>query len=341
MVKLKPITRLVSLLFLSAALSGIATSPASAGACDVAAEQAKITVIGDWLPWSVQGPIFAAQQNGYYKEEGLEVDLVAPANVADQLKMVSAGRAEFSLVEASMIMAAREENIPIHSVAVMLRPLPLGLGVLGDSSITSPADLKGKIIGVNALPSALAMTRSALASAGLSESDVKFIDPGFGAIELLVTGKIDAAYMLENAEPIIAKDILAKEGKPPLRFLHFRDNGVPDFYYIVMAANENWTRQNPGSACRFLRATARGYRSFASNPGPVNKEMAAKNEIFTLEQHGKITEANADQWTDRNGKVFRQEAAVWKAAQAWAMKNKLVTKNEDVSNYFTNDYLAD
>ena len=192
-----------------------------------------------------RGPIIAAQQNGYYKNEGLEVNLISPANVADQLKMVSAGRAEFSIVEASMIMAAREEDIPIRSVAVLLRPLPLGIGVLGDSDIKTAADLKGKTIGSPALPSARAMMRTALASAGLSESDVKIIDPGYAAIELLIGGKIDGAYMLEYAQPPVANDILAKDGKPPLRFLRFRDNGVPNFYYIVMAANENWTAKNP------------------------------------------------------------------------------------------------
>ena len=68
--------------------------------------------------------------------------------------------------------------------------------------------------------------------------------------------------------------------------------------------------------------------------------MAAKNEIFTLVQHTKITKAAADQWTDESGKVFYQEATVWSAAQKWAMKHKLVTKQEPATNYFTNDYLA-
>ena len=138
----------------------------------------------------------------------------------------------------------------------------------------------------------------------------------------------------------MANDILAKDGKPPPRFLHFRDNGVPNFYYIVMAANENWTGKHPASACRFLRATTRGYESYAANPDPVIKEMAAKNEIFSLEQHTKIAQAAADQWADESGKVFHQEATVGSAAQKWAMKNKLVTKQEPATNYFTNDYLA-
>ena len=85
------ILRILPVVVFSAVFCGFVATPASAGACDGTAEQAKITVVADWLPWAVQGPIMAAQQRGYYKDEGLEVDLISPANVADQLKMVSAG----------------------------------------------------------------------------------------------------------------------------------------------------------------------------------------------------------------------------------------------------------
>ena len=116
-----------------------------AGACDGPPESKSVKMLGDWLPWAAQAPFIAAVAEGhYYKAEGLDFELIQPANPADTIKLVAAQSVHFTMTYVPDIMQAREQGVPIISVAALLRPLTTGLEVRGDSGIKSPADLKGK-----------------------------------------------------------------------------------------------------------------------------------------------------------------------------------------------------
>ena len=97
-----------------------------AAGCDKAAEVSKITIMGDWLPWSSQGPVMAAQNKGYYKAEGFDVELISPPNPADPIKLVARQKVEFSMTYPPDIIQARETGIPVQSVAAILRSFPWG-----------------------------------------------------------------------------------------------------------------------------------------------------------------------------------------------------------------------
>ena len=339
MIKFKSLvaTMAVATIFVGLAIFG--AERAYAGACDSLPETTEITVMGDWLPWAVQAPVISAQQKGYYKNEGLSVRLIQPAQAADPIRLVAHEKVHFSMTYVPEIFQARETAIPVISVAATLRPLPTALMVLPDSGIESAADLKGKILGVNVIPSAMSGLHTLLASAGLTEDDVDIVDPGYGVVPLQLSGKLDAGYVLTYFEGILANEELAKEGKPPVKFLLYRDYGVPNYYYQLLAANEKWLAKNPATTCRFLRATKRGFEAFKKNPEPLIKHMAEANDALTLEQHRKIVEATMADWTDQNGNVWVQDVEVWKAAQDWAIKEGLITLSAEPDSYFTNDYL--
>src|ERR1700755_1170052 len=81
---------------------------ASADSCGKAAESSKITLVADWLPWASQGPFYAASMKGYYKDEGLEVEIISPATDTDPIKLVARERAQFGMTYVPDIMAARD-----------------------------------------------------------------------------------------------------------------------------------------------------------------------------------------------------------------------------------------
>ena len=85
--------------FLAIAIAAFGLSMASAdavaGPCDSSAESTKITVMADWLPWASQGPMMAAQLGGYYKDEGLEVEIIAPRQPRRPDQASCAGKSHF------------------------------------------------------------------------------------------------------------------------------------------------------------------------------------------------------------------------------------------------------
>lgn len=322
-------------------LSVVALTDAFADSCGKPAETSKITVVADWLPWSSQGPFYAASMKGYYKEEGLDVDIISPATSTDPIKLVARERADFSMTYVPDIMAARDTGIPVVSVAAMLRPLAYGMIVAPEMGIDSPAGFKGKTVGVSAIPATRAYFDTMLASANLSEKDMDVVDPGYSNVTLLMAGKLSAISGLSYSELMTANEQRAKDGKPPYLYWPFTKYGVPDFYFMVLAGNENWLKEHPAAACRFLRATERGYQEFAANADVYNKFFASKNDVFNLQDHANMTKLTLPDWLSPDKKLLVQDEKVWQDAQDWAMKTKLISVGSKPDEYFTNAYLPD
>ena len=338
---LKTLLKGLAALALIVAAGSLLTRPALADYCSIPAEQKKIIVMGDWLPWSIQMPIMAAQHKGYYADEGLDVELISPASSADPIKLVARERVQFSMTYVPEILMSRDQGIPVVAVAITERPYAQGLMVMGDSGIKSPADLKGKNIGVGPHLAAQAGVKTLLASAGLTFDDVKIIDPGWAGHTLLLEGKLDAVHDLDTSGPYILKKQLDAQGRPPVGFMLYRDYGTPNFYYQLFAASENWIKENPASTCRFLRATKKGYEEWARDPDTYNAQAAKLNEVFTLEQHAIHTDLAVAEFVDSQNRLWIQEPKVWESAQRWAKEMGLITLDLDVSEFFTTEYLPD
>ena len=56
--------------------------------------QDKLTIVLDWFVNPDHGPIVIAQEEGYFADAGLEVEVIAPADPSDPPKMAAAGRAD-------------------------------------------------------------------------------------------------------------------------------------------------------------------------------------------------------------------------------------------------------
>ena len=321
-------------------LIGLWSHPAGAAPCDAKPETTKITIMGDWLPWALQGPMFDAIRLGHYKDEGLDVELVSPATPADTVKLLATQEVEFAITYVPEIMMARDAaDIPVVSVAAMYRYHVGGLVIPGDGSIKTARGLRGKTIGVNNFPTAMAELKTLLDFAGLTEDDVEIVDPGYGGMALFVDGKIDADWGFTTVNPPIVNPMLESVGKPPMEFLRYRDHGLPDYYHFVLGANEDWLKKNPATACRFLRATEKGIATFTDDPKDSLEQMVAQSDLFSIENQWAIFRNTKNEWFSASGEVFVQDVAIWQETQIWALKYGLLEKKIDPTVYFTNDYL--
>jgi putative hydroxymethylpyrimidine transport system substrate-binding protein len=316
---------------------------ASAGMnCDGGpAEVKEITVMADWLPWASQGPMMAAQIKGYYEDEGLAVTIIAPANPADPIKLVARERVNFSLTYVPEVMLARETGIPVVSVAASMRILGSGLFYLADSPIASPKDLEDMTLGVGPKQDAQAFLATLLGSEGLTKADVKVVDPGFAHVPMVLEKKMQASHGLVFGEGVVADEILMGGGKDPVKWLLYRDFGVPNFYYQLFVGNEDWVKRNANATCRFLRATRKGTDEWLKNPDPTLAVISDANTAFSPKQHRGIFDATVTHWKEADGAIFVQDPSVWQKAQDWAMAQKLISVPSDPSTYFTNDYLPE
>ena len=139
-----------------------------------------IQIDGSAVPY--YAPLYLAQENGYFAEEGLNVEFYYAA-AADIVKNVAAGNVEFGFPNADAVVAAKAQGIPVKVVHTTYQE---GLGAIifgSDSGISTPADLKGKKVAVTSLGSAnYFQLQAAMESAGLTIDDVQVEIVGTGAI---------------------------------------------------------------------------------------------------------------------------------------------------------------
>ena len=147
-----------------------------------------IQIDGSAVPY--YAPLYLAQENGYFAEEGLNVEFYYAA-AADIVKNVAAGNVEFGFPNADAVVAAKAQVKVVHTT------YQEGLGAIifgSDSGISTPADLKGKKVAVTSLGSAnYFQLQAAMESAGLTIDDVQVEIVGTGAILTALTeGQVDA-----------------------------------------------------------------------------------------------------------------------------------------------------
>ncbi|MFL9926251.1 ABC transporter substrate-binding protein [Herbaspirillum lusitanum] len=158
-------------------------------------------------------PLTIAEQLGYFKDEGLQVEISDFAGGAKALQAMVGGSADVVSGAYEHTISMQVKNQPIVAFVLQGRAPQIVLGV---SNKTMPnyktiADLKGKKIGVTAPGSSTSVMASfVLAKAGLKPTDVSFIGvgAGAGAISAIRSGQIDA---IANLDPVISMLEQSKE----------------------------------------------------------------------------------------------------------------------------------
>ena len=130
-----------------------------------------------------------AQKLGYFDDAGLDVSIETPADPSAPIKQVAAGRSDLAISYEPEVVLAHEKGLDVVAVGALVnRPLT-SLIWLKKSKIKGVADLRGKTIATAGIPYQDAYLKTILARAGLSPSDVKTVNVGFGLLPAIVGGK--------------------------------------------------------------------------------------------------------------------------------------------------------
>ncbi|KKK58261.1 hypothetical protein LCGC14_3046220, partial [marine sediment metagenome] len=117
----------------------LAASPALA--------QDKMTLILDWFVNPDHGPIIVAQEQGYFADQDLEVEVIAPADPSDPPKMAAAGKADLAISYQPQLHLQVAEGLPLRRVGTLVATPLNCLLVLEDGPIKTIADLAGRKVG--------------------------------------------------------------------------------------------------------------------------------------------------------------------------------------------------
>jgi NitT/TauT family transport system substrate-binding protein len=234
----------------------------AAGAWAQAPEKKKITIAVGGKTLFYYLPLTVAERKGYFKDEGLEVEIPDFAGGARALQALVGGSADMvsGAYEHTINMAAKKQ--PIKAVVLQAKYSSIVLLLPKDKAATykGPRDLKGLKIGVTAPGSSTNMfVNNLLAKDGLKPTDVSIVGvgTGSGAFAALDRGEIDA---ISNLDPVISQ--LEATGK----FVPVADSRTEkgmkeiyggDYHASVIYITDEFIKKNPNTVQAVVNAMVR------------------------------------------------------------------------------------
>jgi putative hydroxymethylpyrimidine transport system substrate-binding protein len=254
----------------AASLAAVVCALAPAGCGDDGAEPDApegATLVLDFQPNAVHSGIYAAQHEGFFEEEGIELTILEPSSTRDAPSLLEAGRADLAVMDINDFGIARERGADLRELGAIVQR-PLASVIARDrNEVRTPDDLAGKTVGVTGVPSDDAVLDTVLASGGLAPDSVERIEIGFNAVSALAAGRIDAATAFWNAEGVQLKEL----GLPTREF-RVDEFGAPRYPELVMVARTG----EDALADRILAALTRGYEDLGDDPHAALENLLAE-----------------------------------------------------------------
>ena len=328
-------------LVLTLALASLCMAGCGGSDTDTAAEKedvTKITFVLDWTPNTNHTGIYVAQQMGYFKDAGLEVEVVQPPDDGAET-MVGSGQAQFGVSFQDYmvpVLAGGEKSIPITAVAAILQHNVSGIMSAKGNGITSPKGMEGKTYATWDLPIEKAILKECVEQDGGDFDKVELIPETIDdEVSALKAEQVDSIWVFYGWA-----GINAEVQDFPIDYFAFKDiDDAFDYYSPVIIANDDFLEEQPEAAKAFLDAVSKGYEYAIENPEEaadilveanpeVDPQLALASQKYLAEQYT----AEADQWG-----VF--DADRWNGFYQFINDKGLAEKEIPMDFGFTNDYL--
>ena len=246
-----------SVLQQGAAFGGIAAASTFVSVTSAGAAGAKVNMQLGWLASNgILGEV-VAKREGYYDEEGIELEVTPGGPGVDGVASVAAGRAGAGQLSSSpSLMLARSAGIPVKAFAAGYQKHPFTYFSLASNPIRTPADMIGKTVATQ--PTAMILLRALLAKNDISEDQVEAVNMG-SDMNQLMTGQVQAVTGWQtntNALKILGEDRVD---------MMLWDAGI-QLYANVYYTTDDMLGEHADVLTRFLTGSARGWGYARNNP---------------------------------------------------------------------------
>ena len=297
-------------------------------------ELTKVTVLLDWIPNTNHTGLYVAKDQGYFTEQGLEVEIIQPAE-GGTAQLIAAGKGDFGISYQEEMTIARSQNIPVVAIAAVIQHNTSGFASPVEKGIKTPADFEGKSYGGWGSPAETAMIKALMNKYGADFNKVEMVNIGSADFFTSMEKGIDFAWIYWGWT-----GIEAEQKGMDLNFIKLRDeNEALDFYTPVIIANEQKLKDDPELVKKFLKACSKGYEFAIKNPEEageilinnvpdLDKDLVMASQKYLADEY----QADAARW----GEMKRE---VWEKYANFMFENNLIEENIDPEQAFTNDFL--
>jgi len=225
-----------------------------------AAAADKMTLLLDWYVNPDHGPIIIAKEKGFFADEGLDVEIVAPADPSAPPKLVAAGKADLAVSYQPQIHLQVAEGLPLKRVGTLIASPLNCLMVKDDGPVKTIADLKGRKVGYSVAGVEEAQMRAVLSRHGLTMDDIEMVNVNWSLAPSVMSGQVDAVIGAYRNVELHQMEIEGVKG----RCFFIEEEGMPSYDELIYVANPEL--MDRAKIVRFLTATERATQYIVNHP---------------------------------------------------------------------------
>ena len=296
---------------------------------------------------SAAAPFAVATKMGWYKEDGVEVDLVALAGSGDCVKTTATKEIPFSLPSVEPLAAARPQGVRAKIFYTAYQGNIYGIAVPAESPLQKITDLRGKSVGVISMGSGgVPVAKALIATAGMNpESDVAIVVAGEGAqtAAMLRSKQVDALSQFDTQYAMV------ENAGVKLRLLDTKEiDRYPSNGFLAL---EETLRARKRDAVGLARGYAKGTIFTINNPEAAVRILyeifpelkpTGKDEATAIKDDTKVLQARITNWKLEKAGVKRwgeNSEANYAAYAAFLLKWGVIKEKVDAKDLITNELI--
>ena len=292
-----------------------------------------VTVQLKWVHQAQFAGFYAAEEEGYYAEEDIEVTFKPGGVGVDIYEGISKGELDFSVVGADSLFVKRAEGLPVKAIATIYRINPFVMVAFADSGIQSPRDFVGRTVSLSggydeaqylAMLKHLDIDPSAVNVVPYTYDDTPFLN-----------GEIDATVSFAAGSLIPLKE---RVGERELTIIWPGDYGV-HFYSDTLIARDDLIAGDPDLVQRFLRATLQGHRFAIENPEAAVSATMQYADLQDQDLQTAMFQASMPLIHTGEDQIGWMSPGVWQGMHDILLENGILETPLDVSSLYTLDFL--
>jgi len=309
----------------------------------------RVAICARTISMGVGSPFAVAMKMGWFKQEGLDIEIVPLPGSTDCVKAVATGEVPVALPSVEPLANGRPQGVKAKIYYTAYQTNGYGIAVPADSPIQSPGELRGKTIGVTSLASAgVVVARAQVAAAGLDPArDVQIVVAGEGAqtAAMVRNRQVDALSQFDTQYALV------ENAGVRVRYLDRRD--IERFPGNGFLASEESLRTRQKELVGLARAYAKGTIFTIANPEaavrivyevfpqtrPTGKDeaTAVREDLKVLEArmpHYRLEPAGVKRWGENSEVNYRDYVD-------FLVKWGVITQKVPTSDLITNDMIEE
>lgn len=322
---------------------GEASAPSSSQAPSQASPQAdpsenkpltKVTVVLDWTPNTNHTGLYVARDQGFWAEHGLDVQIVQPPETGAS-QMTASGAADFGVGYQEDMTLARENDVPLVSLAAIIQHNTSGFASPVAKNIKTPADFEGTKYGGWGSPIEQAVLQTLMQDQGADASKVNIVNMGNADYFTAVKRDIDFAWIFYAWTGIEAE---LRQEELNMIYLTDYDKRL-DYYTPLLMTSEKMIADKPDIVRAFVAGAAEGYQFAIDHPDEAAEVLIQAVPELNADLVRASQKWLSPRYQDDAPRWGEQKKEVWEGYADWMMSHGIMKKQIDFDKAFTNEFL--